>query len=565
MDGNDIIERDEHGNVLTDFDFEQEDRNIIMAFIGLSIVAILLGVIAGVLQLMQRSGWITLPGWMTYYQLLTAHGVLLALVFTTFFIMGFLYSGVTRTLDGRMPKITRTLSWIGFYSMAVGTILATFFIITNDGTVLYTFYAPMMASPWFYIGLALLIVGSWFVSIGIFIAYARWRKANPGEASPLFAYMTVATLFLWIHASVAVAVSVVFLLIPWAFGFVPRVDVTMTRTLFWYFGHALVYFWLLPAYIYWYVNVPQIIGGKIFSSSLPRLTFILLILFSVPVGIHHQLNEPGIQSFWKFLQVVLTMAVVIPSLMTAFAMLATFELTGRSRGGTGLFGWVKKLPWKDARFFGAIMGMIVFIPAGTGGIINGSYQLNQMVHNTWWVTGHFHLTLSSSVVLTFFAITYWLIPVMTKRTFTKHLNRLAIIQMSMWIIGMVLLGGVMHYAGLKGAPRRTAFSTYGDHELALSWLSYNQLIAVGGVILLASTVLILYIWLHLLFFAPKSEKTIEYPIGVINEHAENPPPILERWSVWIGVAIALSVVAYAVPIYQIIVNKDPGAIPIRSW
>lgn len=559
------VEKDEHGNVLTDFDFEKKDANMMMAYIWFGIIAIFLGGLAGLLQIMQRSGWITLPNWLTYYQLLTAHGVLLVLVFTTFFIMGYLFSGITRTLDGKLTSGVRTLGWIGFYLMAIGTIIATILILANEGTVLYTFYTPMQASPWFYIGLALLIVGSWISSAGMFAAYIRWRKNNKGQPSPLFAYMTVATLILWIHASLAVAVSVVFLIIPWAFGWVPRVDVTLTRTLFWYFGHALVYFWLLPAYIYWYVNIPQIVGGKIFSNSLPRLTFILLILFSVPVGLHHQLTEPGVESFWKFLQVVLTMMVVVPSLITAFSIVATFELAGRSRGGKGLFGWLTKLPWKDARFLAAFVGMLFFIPGGAGGIINSSYQLNQMVHNTWWVTGHFHLTVGAAVILTFFAASYWLIPVLTKRVFTKQLNRLAIIQTILWSVGMLLMAVVMHFSGLQGAPRRTAYSTYGNHELALSWLSYGQVIGTGGVILFIAIALLLYIWVHLLFFAPKSEKTIEYPIGVIFEKAEDPPPILERWSVWIGVSIALSVIAYAVPIYQIVVNNDPGAVPFRSW
>src|SRR5699024_7677071 len=165
----------------------------------------------------------------------------------------------------------------------------------------------------------------------------------------------------------------------------------------------------------------------------------------------------------------------------------------------------------------AFVGMLFFIPGGAGGIINSSYQLNQMVHNTWWVTGHFHITVGAAVVMTFFAVSYWLIPVLTKRVFTKQLNRLAIIQTILWIIGMILMAIVMHFAGLKGAPRRTAHSTYGDHELALSWFSYGQVIGIGGVILFIAIVLLLYIWIKLLFFAPQSKKTIEYPIGVVRE------------------------------------------------
>lgn len=552
-------------DALTDFTFDKKDSNLIMANILFSFIAVFLGGLAGFLQLSQRSGWITLPDWLTYYQLLTAHGVLLALVFTTFFIVGYLFSGMIRTLNGNLTAVERNLGWVGFYLMAIGTIIATIVILSNDGTVLYTFYAPMQASPWFYIGLALVIVGSWIASIGMILAYARWRKNHKGEASPLFAYMTIATIILWFHASLAVAVEVVGFLIPWSFGLIERIDPTLTRTLFWYFGHALVYFWLMPAYIYWYVNIPQIVGGKIFSSSLPRLTFILLLLFSIPVGLHHQLMDPGIESFWKFLQVVLTMMVVVPSLMTAFAIIATFELAGRSRGGKGLFGWIKKLPWKDARFFATIMGMLMFIPAGATGIVNASFQLNQIVHNTWWVTGHFHLTLATSVVLTFFAITYWLIPVLTKRKFTQTLNNLAIVQSILWVIGMILMGGVMHFAGLTGSPRRTSYSDYSGHELGLTWLSYSQVIAIGGAILFVAIVLILYIWIQLLFFAPKSEKTIKYPVGVVNEKAAHPPKILEKWSVWIAVSIALSIIAYAVPFYQIITNDFPGSLPFRSW
>lgn len=560
-----MLKTEQKTNAFTDFKFDKKDTNLILSYIIVSFIAVFLGAVAGLLQIMQRSGWLVLPGWLNYYQLLTAHGVLLALIFTTFFIIGYLFSGVARTLDGKLTSAARANGWIGFYLMVIGTIIATITILTNDATVLYTFYAPMKASPWFYIGLALVVVGSWFGGFGIFAAYISWRKDHKNQSSPMFAFMAVATMILWLHASLFVAIEVVFQLIPWSFGLVDRINVSLSRTLFWYFGHALVYFWLLPAYIYWYVNIPQIVGGKIFSNSLPRLTFILFILFSIPVGFHHQLTEPGIESFWKFLQVVLTMMVVIPSLMTAFGIMATFELAGRSRGGKGLFGWIKKLPWNDARFFTAVMGMLIFIPAGAGGIVNASYQLNQMVHNTWFVTGHFHLTLASTVILTFFAISYWLIPVLNGRTFTKTLNNLAIVQAVLWTIGMLLMGGLMHIVGLLGAPRRTSFSTYGDNELAVTWLSYNQVIAAGGVILFLAIVLVLYIWINLLFFAPKSEKIIDYPIGVINEQAEHPPRILERWSFWIGVSIALSLVAYLIPIYHIIMHSPPGALPFRSW
>src|SRR5699024_12107672 len=72
----------------------------------------------------------------------------------------------------------------------------------------------------------------------------------------------------------------------------------------------------------------------------------------------------GIDPFWKYIQVILTMVVVVPSMMTAFSMFATFESRGRELGAKGLFGWLKKMPWKDARFLAPFVGMVFFIPGG---------------------------------------------------------------------------------------------------------------------------------------------------------------------------------------------------------
>ncbi|MCZ8521013.1 b(o/a)3-type cytochrome-c oxidase subunit 1 [Paenibacillus mucilaginosus] len=547
------------------FLFDRKDRSLILAHLGIAFLALFIGAIAGLLQGLQRTGFLTLPPPIGYYQLLTAHGVMMALIFTTFFIIGFLYSGVSRTLGGAMTPGSRRSAWIGYWLMVIGTAMGTYAILTNDASVLYTFYAPMAASPAFYIGLALVVVGSWLSSAAVFICFVKWRKAHPGQVSPLFGYMAVATMILWVICSLGVAAEVVFQLIPWSLGLVPTINIELSRTLFWYFGHPLVYFWLLPAYIYWYVNIPHIVRGKIFSNSLPRLTFILFILYSIPVGFHHQLMEPGISSFWKFVQVSLTMIVVIPSLMTAFSMLATFELAGREQGATGLFGWLGKLPWKDVRFFAAFMGMVIFIPAGAGGIVNASYQLDQVVHNTLWITGHFHLTVASTVALTFFAISYWLVPLLTGRSLTPFANRLGIIQAVIWGIGMLFMSVSMHIVGVLGEPRRIAYTTYMDHPIVNSWAPYRTLIGIGSGILFVGVLLYLYIVVYLWKFAPAAEQPADYPLGIVQEAAQGTPAILERWSVWIGVSILLILFAYTIPVAHMIQHAPPGAPPMRTW
>ncbi|GAA4854876.1 b(o/a)3-type cytochrome-c oxidase subunit 1 [Paenibacillus vulneris] len=543
-------------------EFDRRDSALVLAHVLFAFLALLLGGVAGVLQGLVRGGAIKLPYEIGYYQLLTAHGVLMALIFTTYFIIGFLYSGVAKTMGGRLLPIARSLGWLGYGLMTSGTILATIMILLNKATVLYTFYAPMKASPWFYVALVLVVVGSWMSGFGIFIQYRYWKKTHGGRMSPLFGFMAVVTMLMWLIATIGVAIEVLFMLIPWSFGWVETVNVVLSRTLFWYFGHPLVYFWLLPAYMCWYVVIPKIIGGKMFSDALARLAFIMLLLFSIPVGFHHQLMEPGISSVWKYVQVVLTFMVVVPSLMTAFSLFATFELHGRSVGATGLFGWLKKLPWKDVRFFAPFMGMLIFIPAGAGGLINASNQMNMVVHNTLWVTGHFHLTVATSVALTFFGVTYWLLPALTGRVLTPLMHKLGIAQTIVWLAGMFFMSGSMHISGLLGSPRRTAYTTYENHPDAVLWMPYHVVMAIGGTILFIGVIMMIMNVIMLLN-APKG--STEYPIAEVRDTAEQTPAIFERWGVWVGVIVVLVLVAYTVPVMEMLNNPGAGSKGIVTW
>src|SRR6266446_6198565 len=116
-------------------------------------------VILGVWQMLMRS---PLPAPFddsnNYYASVTLHGTAMAYVVTTFFVMGFGYA-VTATSLGR-PVRGVTAAWIGFVICLIGTLMAVVIVISGRATVLYTFYPPLLASPWYYLGAFLLIGGS---------------------------------------------------------------------------------------------------------------------------------------------------------------------------------------------------------------------------------------------------------------------------------------------------------------------------------------------------------------------------------------------------------------------
>src|SRR5690625_3725050 len=119
---------------------DRRDAKLAIAHFYVATIALFIGATAGLLQVLQRTGKFELPAGIGYYQVLTVHGVILALVMTTFFIIGFMLAGQSRTA-GAYTDGERRIAWIGFWTMLIGTILATIYILLNEATVLYTFYA----------------------------------------------------------------------------------------------------------------------------------------------------------------------------------------------------------------------------------------------------------------------------------------------------------------------------------------------------------------------------------------------------------------------------------------
>src|SRR5690625_7990374 len=80
--------------------------------------------------------------------------------------------------------------------MLTGTLSAATMILLNEATVLYTFYAPLQAHVLFYVGLALVIVGSWLIGFVMFKSHARLKKVNPAKTTLLLSFIVVITIMM---------------------------------------------------------------------------------------------------------------------------------------------------------------------------------------------------------------------------------------------------------------------------------------------------------------------------------------------------------------------------------
>ncbi len=529
-----------------------------MSHIGVSVAAFGVAACMGVLQGLSIAD-IDFPmrSESLFYISVTAHGVLMALVFTTFFIMGLGYA-LTQAQLGRL--VGMKTAWAGFWLALAGTVGAAYTILTGQSTVLYTFYPPMQAHPLFYIGATVLVVGSWLWG-GVSIAsYRSWKRDHPGVPVPLAVHGMLAAIVVWYLATSGLAMEMLFMLIPWSLGWVETIDPIVARTLFWWFGHPLVYFWLIPAYVLWYTVMPRIAGGRLFSDRLARMVFVLFIVLSTPVGFHHQLSDPGISATWKFAHTIATFAILFPSFVTAFTVIASLEVAGRLKGAKGLFNWIGRLPWSDPVFAAMALAMLSFAFGGFGGAINAAYGMNSMVHNTAWIMGHFHVTLGTTSTLTFMGATYWLLPRLLGREL--RWTGLARVQPWLWFIGMGIFSTSFHIAGLRGLPRRVySASLAGDQGGA--WESLTQAGAIGGVVLfvsaLAFVAVVVATWM-----AGRRVEAPAFEFAVPLEPVTS-VGLWDRLGLWTVVGIVLVILAYAYPLISLLLTPRFGSPPFQPF
>ena len=183
---------------------------------------------------------------------------------------------------------------------------------------------------------------------------------------------------------------------------------------------------------------------------------------------------------------------------------------------------------------------------GAGGLINMSYQLNESIHNTQWVTGHFHLIFAGAIVIMYFMVAYELWPQLRNcRPLSATLIKT---QLWLWFVGMMVLTMPWHLVGLLGAPRRMAYYDYTHPALAAAGDHGHDVDlrrADAG---------------HLRGAVPVHPGQRQAAGGAGRRRSRSarrsirnakPPAVLNGFGLWVAMMIALTVVNYGYPIVQL--------------
>jgi cytochrome c oxidase subunit 1 len=529
----------------------QGSSRLVLAHFWAALATFAVAIPLGAWQMLVRS---PLHQWIPpelYYRAVTAHGTTFAYVFPTLIAMGFGYAVCAVSLGRPMRGLS--LAWISFVLVIAGGAMALATVAAGKATVLYTFYPPLSGSPYYYLGILVAVIGSW-IWIGLMVwHFRRWKIDHPGLPAPLAMFATTAGALLWGWTSLGAGAEIVFLILPNAFGWTATIDPGLARLLFSWTLHAIVYFWLIPAYIAFYVLLPQAAGGRLYSDKMGRIAFLQLLIFSMPIGIHHLFADPQIGAGFKFLHTVFTGMVAVPTLLTIFTVCASLEIAGRLRGGRGPFGWIAALPWDRPFVLASAFSMIMLGLGGASGLINMSYVLNSTVHNTQWVTGHFHLIYGGAVVIMYFAIAYELWPRLTGRPLAAP--KLVRLQLWTWFVGMVIVTLPWHLVGVMGQPRRMAYYDFTNSALASQaiWVSVS---AIGGFVLVFSALLLLGVLLASHRGPATAISPLKFSLALYPPRRL--PESLNSFGIWALLVLALTVANYGYPLAQFIFLNRTG-------
>ena len=204
--------------------------------------------------------------------------------------------------------------------------------------------------------------------------------------------------------------------------------------LFWFLGHPEVYIVLLPALgisseiISNHARKP-IFGYKAMIGSMVGITVLSFVVWA------HHMFVTGMNPFLGTVFMLFTLVIAVPSAIKAFNYITTL--------------WKGNIQFTPQMLF-AIGLVSYFITGGITGIFLGNAALDIPLHDTYFVTAHFHLVMGSASAFGFFAGVYQWFPKM----FGRMMNaRLGYIHFWLTFISLYLIFFPMHFMGLGGVAR----------------------------------------------------------------------------------------------------------------
>src|SRR6056297_973567 len=409
-----------------------------------------------------------------YNSLLTSHGITMLFLFGTPIIAAFGNYFIPLLIgadDMAFPRVNAIafwllppgalLIWFGFFAAPLG-------IGIDPSQTSWTMYTPLSVEQTnpgvdlMLLGLHLTGVSATMGAINFIATIFTERGEEVGwERLDIFSWTMLTQSGIILFAFPLLGSALVMLLLDRNFGtsfFISEGGGPLLwQHLFWFFGHPEVYILVLQPMGLVSLILPRFSGRKLFGFKFVVYSTLAIGVLSFGVWAHHMFST-GIDPRIRGSFMAVSLAIAVPSAVKVFNWITTM--------------WNGKLRLTAPMLF--TIGFVQnFILGGVTGVFLASIPVDLVLHDTYYVVGHFHFIVMGAIAVAGFAGIYYWFPLYTGRMYQTRLAH--------WHFWLTMIGtNVTFFAllllGYGGMPRR--YATY-----LPQFTDLHQIASVGALVI----------------------------------------------------------------------------------
>ena len=555
FDGHHDHDHHHHGSFLSRYIFSTDHKVIAKQFMFTGIFMAVIGVLLSSLFRLQLAfpdtpfpfletllGQWAPGGQITpefYLALVTMHGTIMVFFVLTAGLSGTFSNFLIPLQIGARDMASGFINMLSYWFFAVSSIimLASFFVASGPAAAGWTIYPPLSALPQ-------AISGSgtgmtlWLISMALFIASSLMGAINyittvlnlrttgmTFGRLPLTIWAFFLTAIIGVLSFPVLFSAALLLIFDRLLGtsfYLSDIFIggellhyqggspILFQHLFWFLGHPEVYIVLLPALgitseVVSVHSRKPIFGYTFMVGSMVAIGFLSFIVWA------HHMFVTGMNPFLGTVFMMFTLVIAVPSAIKAFNYITTL--------------WRGNIKFTPSMLF-AIGLVSFFITGGITGIYLGNAALDIPLHDTYFVTAHFHLVMGSASAFGFFAGIYQWFPKM----FGRMMNpRLGYIHFWGTFTAIYLVFFPMHFMGLGGVARH--YYRYSAFEFMSGFGDLSLFITIAAITGAAVQLIFLYNFIASIFWGkeaslnPWKSNTLEWTTPLHPGHGNWPGEI----------------------------------------